>query len=357
MPKNRALVTGLAATGGALAATAGALAVAGGALATYAFVKRRRLEDLRDQSVLITGGSRGLGLELARQLAGQGCRIAICARDAQELERARRDIESRHPAAQVWTHPCDVSDRGQVEDLVRRVIEHYGRLDVLIANAGIISVGPIDTLQVQDFERAMGVMFWGVLYPIWAALPHMMERRSGKIVTITSIGGKVSVPHLLPYSCAKFAAVALSEGLRTELKPKGIDVVTIVPGLMRTGSHLNAEFQGQHEREFAWFGLGASTPGVSIAATRAARQVIRAMRRGQRQRILTIQAQLLARIHGAFPELTTRVLELVARLLPGKGEGDSSLMRGLEAQERMNSWLYRAATSFGRAAARANLEV
>lgn len=343
MSKTSALATGLAAAGGGLAA--------------YALLNRRRPEDLRGLSVLITGGSRGLGLELARQLAAQGCRIAICARDEHELERARQDISERSPAAQVWTGQCDVSDRTQVENLVRRVVEHYGRVDILVANAGIISVGPLETVQMEDFERAMAVMFWGALYPIWAVLPQMMERHSGKIVTITSIGGKVSVPHLLPYSCAKFAAVALSQGLRAELKPKGIDVVTIVPGLMRTGSHLNAEFQGQHEQEFAWFGLAASTPGISIAVSRAARQIIQALRRGESERILTFQAQMLARLHGAFPELTTRIMELVSRMLPAKGDGDSRLMRGLDAQERMNSWLYRSATVFGRAAARENLEV
>jgi NAD(P)-dependent dehydrogenase (short-subunit alcohol dehydrogenase family) len=314
------------------------------------------VQNLWGQVALTTGGSRGLGLELARQLSALGCRIAICARDADELEPARRDIEARSPSAQVWTGQCEVSDCGQVEALVRRAVERYGRIDILIANAGIISVGPIESVRIEDFERAMNVMFWGVLYPIWAVLPDMMEQQSGKIVTITSIGGKISVPHLVPYSCAKFAAVALSEGLRAELKAKGIDVVTVVPGLMRTGSHLNAEFQGRHQREFAWFGLAASTPGVSMAVTRAARQIVRALRRGESERILTIQAQLLARLHGAFPELTTRVMELVGRMLPGKGDGDSRLMRGLEAQERMNSWLYRGATTFGRSAARENLE-
>jgi short-subunit dehydrogenase len=151
--------------------------------------------------------------------------------------------------------------------------------------------------------------------------------------------------------------VGLSEGLRAELKPKGIDVVTIVPGLMRTGSHLNAEFQGSREREFAWFGLAASTPGMSMAVTRAARPIVKAIRRGKSQRILTIQAQVPARLHGAFPELTTRIMELVSGVLPGKGNGDSRLMRGIQAQERLNSWLYRGATAFGRAAARENLEV
>src|SRR5437588_3510889 len=126
-------------------ALATGLAAAGGGLAAYAYMNRRRLEDLRGQVVLITGGSRGLGLELARQLSGLGCRIAICAREPDQLERARLDISTRHPAAQVWTGQCDVSNQAQVEDLVRRVVEHYGRIDVLIANAGIISVGPIES--------------------------------------------------------------------------------------------------------------------------------------------------------------------------------------------------------------------
>lgn len=140
------------------------------------------------------------------------------------------------------TVECDVTDRGQVEDLVRSVSERFGRLDVLVNNADIIEVGPVTAMTVDDFATAHDVMFWGMLYPTLAALPHLRRRHRGRIINITSVGGKISAPHLLPYNCAKFAAVGLSEGLRAELAGSGVSVTAVVPGLMRTGSHLRALF-------------------------------------------------------------------------------------------------------------------
>ena len=273
--------------------------------------------DLRGQVVLITGSSRGLGLALARELARYGCRLVLCARTAESLERARQDIEAL--GAEVLAVPCDVSVREQVQQLVDQAIGRFGRVDVLINNAGIIAVGPLEEHGISDFEQAMGVMFWGAVYPTLALLPSMRARRAGRIVNITSIGGKVSVPHLLPYGAAKFAAVGFSEGLRAELARDGIVVVTVVPGLMRTGSHLNASFKGQHHQEFGWFSLGASLPITSISAEAAARRIVTALRRGESEVILSWQANLLAWLHGLLPGLTVDALSLVNRLLPAPG--------------------------------------
>jgi NAD(P)-dependent dehydrogenase (short-subunit alcohol dehydrogenase family) len=318
--------------------------------------RNRNDVSLKGDVALITGGSRGLGLQLARDLAAQGCRVAICARDEAELERAREDLHKR--GAEVWTRQCDVTDREQVEEFVASTISHFGRLDIVVANAGVIQVGPAESMTLADFEQAMNIMFWGVLHTIWAALPHMRERGSGRIVTITSIGGKISVPHLLPYSCAKFAAVALSEGLRSELAPHGIKVLTIVPGLMRTGSHLNAKFKGQQGREFAWFGLGASMPGASLSVSRASGQIVSAIRSGRTERILSIPAQVAARLHGAFPELSSMVLDWVNRvILPKSAGGSDHAVSGHEAQRKLNSKLHKAATTLGRRAANRMNEV
>ena len=206
-------------------------------------------------------------------------------------------------------------------------------------------------MRVEDFEQAMDVMFWGVFHTIWSTLPHVRQRRAGKIVTITSVGGKVPVPHLLPYSCAKFAAVGLSEGLRTECAPWGIRVLTVVPGLIRTGSHTRAQFVGRHEREFAWFGLGATLRGIAMSSERASNQIIHAMRTGKSHRILKASAQVATRLHGAFPELSGAVAELVNRfLLPSAEGGDQKPMSGIEAKRKLGSRLHRAITALGRRA-------
>ena len=231
-------------------------------------LRHLRTEDVSGHVVLITGGSRGLGLGLAREFARRGCRIVICGRDEDALTRARDELET--PVPIFWRSPATSAMDVKSIGWWPRPPNDFGPIDILVANAGQIGVGPFATTTEADFENALDVMFWGVLRPIRAVLPAMRTRGRGRIVTITSIGGKVSVPHLMPYSAAKFAAVGLSEGLRAELAGTGIRVTTVVPGLMRTGSHLNVEFRGNPDAEYAWFSLGASLPVVSMDAARAA---------------------------------------------------------------------------------------
>jgi short-subunit dehydrogenase len=325
----------------------GAIAAAalGIGAAAWTIARNRGGMALRGKTVLVTGGSRGLGLQLAREFGAEGSRLVICARDPEELERARRDLVGRGIDVRVIT--CDITDREQVAGMAREA----GAVDVLVNNAGMIAVGPIETMTIEDFEHAMDVMFWGALHVTLAVLPSMRSRREGRIVNITSVGGKVSVPHLIPYSCAKFALVALSEGLRAELSSSGIKVVTIVPGLMRTGSHLNAKFKGQHAREFGWFSLGAATPFISISAERAARSIVRSTKRGDAESILSVPANLAARFNGAFPELIAPLMAIANQFLPSAPDAETKLEPGHEAQRRMNSRLFESATQMGRSAA------
>ena len=311
--------------------------VAFGLAAGLAAALRPRPEwDLSGQVAVITGGSRGLGLLLAR--------------DEAELARARGDLEARGNT--VHTVRCDVSDRADVERFLADVMRRYGGIDLLVNNAGIMKVGPVETMTLADFEDAMRVNFWGVVYCSLSVLPIMRAKGGWRIVNITSIGGKISVTHLLPYNCAKFAALAFSQGLRAELGRAGITVVTVVPGLMRTGSYLNASFKGDAAAESAWFALGAGLPGVSMDAERAARQIVRAAKRGDAEVILSVPAWVLARIHGLFPGWTADLLRLVNDLILPAPHGDTqNVVRGHEALARDPSPLVRALTRLGRAAA------
>jgi short-subunit dehydrogenase len=317
-----------------------------------AAVLRHREEkfDWNGKVVLITGGSRGLGLALARGFAGRGCRLMLCARDEGELRAAASSLESS--GAEVSWHPCDVSELHQVEDLVNATLKRYQRVDVLVNNAGVIQVGPYSSMTLNDFEQAMKVIFWGTVYPTLAVLPHMRERRSGRVVNITSIGGKVSVPHLLPYCCAKFAAVAFSEGLRAELCRTGVKTVTIAPGLMRTGSFLNARFNGDDEREAAWFSVAASLPFLSMSAERAVRQILRATQRGTAEKILGKQAGLLSLFHGVLPGLAADVTGIAGSALP---DGQGCQNRSMRPYVQHNK-LLRALTVLGQRAARTYLQ-
>ncbi|HYG19939.1 MAG TPA: SDR family NAD(P)-dependent oxidoreductase, partial [Ohtaekwangia sp.] len=132
--------------------------------------------------VLITGGSRGLGLTMARQLADKGARLAICARTVDQLGQAHVELEAA--GAEVMSLRVDVTDPRQVQEMVEDVIRHYGRLDVLINNAGVIQIGPQDAMDIKDYEVAMKSNFWSALYTMLAAIPHFKNQRSGRIVNI-----------------------------------------------------------------------------------------------------------------------------------------------------------------------------
>jgi NAD(P)-dependent dehydrogenase (short-subunit alcohol dehydrogenase family) len=281
--------------------------------AAAAATARRPEADLTGKVALVTGGSRGLGLLLARELAGRGCRLLICARDADELRRAAADLADR--GADVRTVPCDLRDPEVGDDLVAAARSAFGRLDIVVNNAGVIQVAPIDALEEEHFAEAMETMFWGPLRVTRAALPELRANR-GRLVTITSIGGQVSAPHLLPYACAKYAELALSEGLDAALDADGVRVTTVVPGLMRTGSHRRAAFAGHPEHEFDWFALSAGMPVVSVDAERAARRIVDAVARGRRYLVLTPLARAVIAARGASPALTQAVLRVVDRALP-----------------------------------------
>lgn len=321
-------------------------------LAGRTLMRLRRGYEFRGRTVLIAGGSRGLGLLLARQLAAEGARVALCARDPEELARAERDVAAY--GGEAWGLACDVSDRGQVQDVVRRVNERWGAVDVLFNVAGVIRVGPMQEMTHDDYAQSMGVHFWGPLHTTEAVLPGMRARRQGRIVNITSIGGVLSVPHMLPYSASKFALVGLSEGLRAELLQDGIRVTTVVPGLMRTGSVPQAEFKGRNQAEFAWFSISASAPVLAMSAERAARQILAAARRGQAHLTLSVPAKLGVLLHALAPGMTANALGLVNRWLPAPGGIGTAIAKGVDSRP---AWQPHWTTILGDRAARRNNEL
>jgi len=267
------------------------------------------------KSVFITGGSRGLGLVLARQFAQQGARLTLVSRSAASLETAQQDVQAL--GAEVFTIPADIRDPRQAASAVARAIDRYGAIDVLINNAGIIQVGPYEVMTVDEFKDAMDTHFWGPLSLIMAVVPHMKSRGTGRIVNISSIGGRVAVPHLMPYTASKFALAGLSDAFRAELAPSGIAVTSVYPGLMRTGSHVNAYFKGKHEQEFAWFSAMSGLPMFSIDAGRAARQIVEACRERRPDLVITTQARIAVAVQGMFPSLMATAMKLIHRILPG----------------------------------------
>lgn len=269
----------------------------------------------KDKVVLITGGSRGLGLVLSRQLVDQGARLCLCARDAAELQRAADELRAR--GSEILTYTGDVSVHAQARDAVEATVARFGRLDVLINDAGIIQVGPLQHMKLEDFRSALGVHFWGPLYTMLAAIPHLRRAGGGRILNIASIGGKIPIPQLAPYCASKFALVGLSSGLRNELLRDNIFITTACPWLMRTGSHYNAQFKGQNKKTFTEFAIADGLPLLTVNAERAAQQILRACQRGRAELIVGFQARLLYSLSSLMPETFSIALSLMNQLMPG----------------------------------------
>jgi NAD(P)-dependent dehydrogenase (short-subunit alcohol dehydrogenase family) len=327
-------------------------AIAGGACLLKAAFDRFTDFDLKDKTVLITGGSRGLGLVMAREFASEGARVAICARDERELQRAHVDM--KRFAVDVMISRCDVTSQPDVQNTISAVNDRFGAIDVLVNNAGVIQVGPLEVMTTEDFDNAMQSHFWGPLNMILGVLPSMRQRKSGRIVNISSVGGKVSVPHLVPYSASKFALVGLSKGLNAELKKDGIVVTTVCPGLMRTGSPRNAEFKGKHRYEYAWFSIADALPLVSVSAENAARQIVRACKRGQSEVVISVPAKIAVLFDAMFPEVMAQMMAITNQVLPEPGGVGTTTKKGRQSTSEWSpSWL----TTLSEEAALRNNEV
>ena len=331
-------------TSAALAGTATGVALAGTAATVGAAVllaRALRTKPVPDNAVvLVTGGSRGLGFAIASRFArksacgkGGSVRLVLAARNRAELEDAQTALIAQHPhlaPQHFYLVAADLSVRAECERLVRETIAHFGRIDVLVNSAGIIQIGPIESQTVENFERTMRLNFFAAVNTIWAALPHLRNQaplpgwnRRAAIVNIASIGGKVAVPHMLPYTASKFALVGFSEGLHAELRHKGIRVTTICPGLMRTGGEAHAEFLGDADAERRWFNFGANMPLVSVSARHAACRIYSAVASGRAEITISPQAWILARKAALFPETMQHAAALANSYILPKAPGES----------------------------------
>jgi NAD(P)-dependent dehydrogenase (short-subunit alcohol dehydrogenase family) len=311
------------------------LGAAGAALYSAYRAMRPRF-DFCGKHVVITGGSRGLGLALARQLAAMGARLSICSRDPEELRRALAQLDELK--AHAIAVECDVTDRDRVREFLSVVRRQNGPVDVLINNAGIIRVGPLEVMEEADFDQSLQTHFWAAFNTSMEVIPEMKARKQGRIVNISSIGGKIAVPHLAAYSTGKFALVGFSSGLRSELAPHGIKVTTVCPGLMRTGSHINADFKGRHAEEYAWFAMGNGLPGLSMSADCAARKIIDACALGDAEAILGVPAKLAVAMQAISPNLMSSALALVNRhILPDAGGIGTSVVKGWQSRGKTPS--------------------
>ena len=189
-------------------------------------------EGIKDKIVVVTGASSGLGEATARLLSEQGATVVLGARRADRLQSLAKDIEAR--GGRALAVATDVTQPEQVKALVDSAVRTYGRIDVMINNAGLMPQAPLERLKVDEWDRMIDVNIKGVLYGIAAALPHMQRQKAGHFINVSSVAGHRVGPGFAVYAATKYAVRALSEGLRQEVKPYNIRTTVISPGAVAT---------------------------------------------------------------------------------------------------------------------------
>ena len=252
----------------------------------------------RDQVAVVTGGSEGIGLAIARALSKEGARLVLGARRKEQLETAAASLRSG--GRECRAVPCDVTNPQQLTRLMEAGLERWQRLDILVANAGVGLSGEFTELTRDDLRRVFEVNVHGVLNSIQAALPAMLEQGSGKIVIVSSVLGFRGVPGFSGYCATKAALNSLAESLAVELAPKGIEVLLAAPGLtetrfheVRLGPKTNRDVRGKLRVQ---------------DAEDCGREIVAALRRKRRRVVLTFDGRLLVRLSRHLPRLTDWVL-------------------------------------------------
>ncbi len=289
--------------------------------------RRSNTTQFQGHNVLITGGTRGLGLQMVREFSRRGATVFFCARHADEVDRAEEQLD-REGYKNVFGLVADVAHPDGPASAVARIAAMAGPIDILVNNAGTIQVSPFVDSDETAFHECLDVFLHAPLRMSREVLPEMMAAGTGTIVNITSIGGQIPAPHLVPYNCGKAAMVALSEGMSVELDRYGVNVLTVKPGLMRTGSHRNAMFGGHAAQEYEWFSRAAIAPGLAISASSAANSICDAVAGRKRTLALGWEAKLGPLFHALMPELSHSLTSFIEKRLPSAGAEPQPMAMG-----------------------------
>jgi len=257
------------------------------------------------KSVLITGASSGIGEELAWQLGQAGAQLTLTARRAEVLEALAQRIAAAGAPTPLVAR-CDVTRDGEVERAVADATRRWGRLDVVIANAGFGVVGAIRDLSVDDYRRQFETNVFGVLRTIKAALPDI-EKTRGRLVIVGSVAGWTSTPNASPYAMSKFALRALADAITPELSRSGVTVTLISPGFVASDIRRVDNHGTLHARA-----ADPVPPWLVMPTAKAVRHMLRAIARGKREAIITGHGRLLVALERGVPWLSRAIKRRLA---------------------------------------------
>lgn len=249
---------------------------------------------------VITGAGAGIGRATARALARQGARLVISDINKSAIEETAALITDA--GGQVEAHQLDVSNRAAVFDLAGQIIADYKQVDMVLNNAGIANIAPVETLTIEDFERVMNVDFWGVVHGTQAFLPHFISRNAGHIANISSIFGWIGVPNQGAYNSAKFAVHGFTEALRQEMNGSGVKVSCIHPGGIDTNIARNSILpQGEDTAERREEIAQTFKSMVKSTPDQAAQTIINGVARGKARILIGRDARMVDIIRRLFP--------------------------------------------------------
>jgi len=211
---------------------------------------------LAGKTAIVTGGSKGIGLEVARSLAGAGMNVTIAARHLDDVERAAKELTSDAPG-RVLGLACDVRDFEQLRGVVDRTVDAFGAVDALVANAGVGRFGAVDTLHLSDWETVIDTNLTGVFYTVKAAV-EALKRSHGTIITIGSLAGANFFAGGAAYNASKFGLLGFSQAIMLDLREYGVKVSTIMPGSVAT------HFGGREQSEADAWKIQAEDIGAMV---------------------------------------------------------------------------------------------
>jgi short-subunit dehydrogenase len=255
---------------------------------------------LKGRVAVVTGASSGIGEATARELASRGAAVVLASRDAGKLEALRREVSAS--GGRAMAVKTDISDAGSVDAMVREAVEAFGSIDVLVNNAGLGLSGRVAELRAEDLRYVFEVNTIGPLNCIQAVLPHMP--RGGRIINVSSVVGRRSIPKVGGYCATKFALNALSDALRVEVADRGITVTSVYPGTTRTAFRENSRRTKDEKR--GWRPKGV-TPG------KVAEKIADAAEKGPRDVYVTLPDRIFVAATMLFPSLTDRLLSRWAK--------------------------------------------